>query len=39
MIARPGDSIVQDVNNPRDTYRIARAAFACTYEVIRRPQE
>jgi hypothetical protein len=39
MIARPGDSIVQDVNNPKDTYRIARAAFACTYEIIRRSQE
>jgi hypothetical protein len=39
MVARPGDSIVQDVGNPKDTYRIARAAFACTYEVIRRPQE
>jgi len=39
MVARPGDSIVQDVSNPKDTYRIARAAFACTYEVVRRPQE
>lgn len=38
MIARPGDSIVQDPDNPRDTYRVAKAAFACTYEVIRPPQ-
>jgi hypothetical protein len=39
MIARPGDSIVQDVLNPKDTYRVARAAFACTYHIIRRSQE
>ena len=37
MVARPGDSIVQHVNNPRDTYRVAKAAFACTYEVLREP--
>lgn len=35
MMARPGDAIVQDPNNPADTYRIAAAAFACTYEVLR----
>ena len=35
MVARPGDAIVQDPNNPKDTYRIAAAAFACTYEVVR----
>ncbi len=34
MVARPGDAIVQDPENPLDTNRIARAAFACTYEVI-----
>jgi hypothetical protein len=38
MVARPGDSIVQDLNNPKDTYRVAKAAFACTYEVLRKPQ-
>jgi hypothetical protein len=38
MVARPGDSIVQDPNNTRDTYRVAKAAFACTYEIIRDPQ-
>ena len=38
MVARPGDSIVQDPNNAKDTYRIAKAAFACTYEVVRQPQ-
>ena len=38
MVARPGDLIVQDPNNTKDTYRVAKAAFACTYEVIREPQ-
>jgi hypothetical protein len=38
MVARPGDSIVQDPNNTKDTYRVAKAAFVCTYEVIREPQ-
>ena len=37
MIARPSDVIVQDVRNERDTYRIQKAAFACTYEVVRQP--
>ena len=35
MVARPGDAIVRDPGHPADTYRIAAAAFACTYEVIR----
>ncbi|MGD9508529.1 MAG: hypothetical protein AB7I59_00305 [Geminicoccaceae bacterium] len=35
MVARPGDAIVQDPNNPADTYRIAAAAFTCTYEILR----
>jgi hypothetical protein len=35
MIAKPGDAIVQDPDNPKDTYRVAKAAFACTYEVVR----
>lgn len=34
MVAKPGDTVVQDPNNPKDTYRIARAAFACTYEIV-----
>lgn len=38
MVARPGDAIVQDLKNPSDTYRIAKAAFACTYEVITAPR-
>jgi hypothetical protein len=35
MIARPKDVIVRDPQDVKDTYRIAAAAFACTYEVIR----
>jgi hypothetical protein len=35
MVARPGDAIVRDPQDPADTYRIAAAAFACTYEVLR----
>jgi hypothetical protein len=37
MVARPGDAIVQDLDNAKDTYRIAKAVFACTYEVLREP--
>jgi hypothetical protein len=38
MVARPGDSIVQDPNNARDTYRVAKESFACTYKIIRGPR-
>lgn len=38
MRARPGDSIVQSLEDPSDTYRIARAAFACTYDVLEAPR-
>lgn len=38
MVARPGDLIVQNPDNAKDTYRVARAAFACTYEVINEPR-
>ncbi len=34
MQARPGDAIVQDPENANDTYRVAEAAFKCTYEVV-----
>lgn len=34
MVARPGDAIVRDPQDPADTYRIAAAAFACTYEIL-----
>jgi hypothetical protein len=35
MVARPGDAIVRSPQDPADTYRIAAAAFACTYEIVR----
>ncbi len=38
MVARPGDAIVQDLKNPKDTYRVQKFAFACTYEVLRQPR-
>jgi hypothetical protein len=34
MVARPGDAIVRSPADPADTYRIAAAAFACTYEIL-----
>jgi hypothetical protein len=34
MVARPGDAIVRDPQDTADTYRIAAAAFACTYEIL-----
>jgi hypothetical protein len=34
MVARPGDAIVQNPDDPADTYRVAGAAFDCTYEVV-----
>ncbi|MEM7428614.1 MAG: hypothetical protein AAF441_21200 [Pseudomonadota bacterium] len=34
MKAHPGDALVQDPKDETDTYRIAAAAFACTYEVV-----
>ena len=37
MIARPGDAIVQDPENPKDTYRIQKDAFVCTYEIFQHP--
>lgn len=37
MIAKPGDAIVQDPDEPGDTYRIAAKAFAGTYEIIAPP--
>jgi hypothetical protein len=39
MIARPGDAIVRDPVDSKDTYRIAAAAFECTYEVIDLPKQ
>jgi hypothetical protein len=37
MRVRPGDAIVRDPAKPKDTYRVAAAAFACTYEVVTPP--
>jgi hypothetical protein len=37
MIARPGDAIVQDLNDPSDTYRVARVSFECSYEILQTP--
>lgn len=34
MVAKPGDAIVQTPEDASDTYRIAAAAFACTYEIV-----
>ena len=34
MVARPGDAIVRNPDAPTDTYRIAAAAFACTFEIL-----
>lgn len=39
MIARPKDAIVRDPNDLKDIYRIAAAAFDCTYEIIERPKK
>ena len=38
MRAQPGDAIVQDPKKPSDTYRVAAAAFACTYEILTPPR-
>ena len=34
MVARPGDAIVRNPEEPADTDRIAAAAFECTYEIL-----
>ncbi len=39
MVARPGDAIVQDSQDPKDTYRVQKDAFTCTYEEIRSPSK
>jgi hypothetical protein len=39
MVARPGDEIVQDAQDPKDTYRVQKVAFICTYEEIRLPSK
>jgi hypothetical protein len=37
MKAVPGDTVVQDPNNAKDTYRIAAASWKCTYNVTKAP--
>lgn len=37
MVARPGDAIVRNPADPKDTYRVAAASFACTYEILQSP--
>lgn len=34
MVARPGDAIVQDSEKPAELYRVAKASFACAYDVV-----
>jgi hypothetical protein len=38
MVAQPGDAIARNPTNPSDTYRVAREAFTCTYEIVREPR-
>ena len=38
MVAHPGDALVQDPRQERDLYRVAKAAFACTYEIVHDPR-
>jgi hypothetical protein len=38
MVARPKDAIVRSLTDPKDMYRIAAAAFDCTYEIIEEPR-
>jgi hypothetical protein len=37
MVARPSDAIVRNPADPEDIYRVAAAAFGCTYEVVAPP--
>jgi hypothetical protein len=38
MIARAGDALVRNPEKPEDSYRIAAAAFAATYEIVAPPK-
>ena len=38
MTAVAGDVIVRNPSDKKDTYRIAGAAFACTYEIVCQPK-
>lgn len=39
MVARIGDAIVQTPSDTSDTYRVAAAAFKCTYEIAKPAKE
>jgi hypothetical protein len=38
MVAKPGDVIIRNPMDAKDTYRVAGASFACTYEIVRAPR-
>ncbi len=38
MRAGPADAILRDPAEPRDTYQVAAAAFACTHEAVAPPR-
>lgn len=35
MVAKSGDAILRNPDDPRDVYRVAGASFACSYDIIR----
>lgn len=37
MVARPGDALLQTPGDEKDTYRVAAASFACTYDIVKAP--
>ncbi|WP_370678055.1 hypothetical protein [Pleomorphomonas sp. PLEO] len=39
MVAKVGDAIVQTPSDTKDTYRVAAAAFKCTYEITKPAKE
>lgn len=36
MIAKPGDAIVANPDDPSDIYRVAAKSFECSYEIVKR---
>jgi hypothetical protein len=34
MVARPGDAVIRNPADAKDTYRVAAASFECTYEIL-----
>ncbi|MER8777016.1 hypothetical protein [Mesorhizobium sp. M0977] len=35
MVAKPGDAIIRNPDDPADTYRVAAKSFKCTYEIVK----